>query len=238
MTWRGHGYELRFRPSVVSDRIISIQRLSFRLRYSLSSLWISSITITFRSSIEWCGREKCLATGFSILRCLMSDRWPVKQTRSAFSVSPTYWMAHRLHSIKYTTLLVPQSAVAFTQNRAPVVVLLNMVPVFICAHALQRGCLHGLFPFRRGHFGSASFKRGGGGNMSRTHWWLWRMRVRWGRFGWNVTTSGVTCSLSFLDRGINSWSHDILIAFSIPRCTISPSWPRLIKCFLSSATRC
>ena len=202
MTWRGHGYGLRFRPSVVSDRIISIQRLSFRLRYSLSSLWIFSITITFRSSIEWCGREKCLATGFSILRCLMSDRWPVKQTRSAFSVSPTYWMAHRLHSIKYTTLLVPQSAVAFTQNRAPVVVLLNMVPVFICAHALQRGCLHGLFPLyvsvccvnvaltkrslrlggrqytTREHFGSASFKGGGGGDMSRTHWWLWRMRVR------------------------------------------------------------
>ena len=52
MTQRGSGYELRFRPSGVSDRIISIQRLSFYLRYSLSSLWIFSITITFKSSIE------------------------------------------------------------------------------------------------------------------------------------------------------------------------------------------
>ena len=37
---RGRGYRLRFRPSGVHDRIISIQRLSFRLQYSLSSLRI------------------------------------------------------------------------------------------------------------------------------------------------------------------------------------------------------
>ena len=120
-----------------------------------------------------------------------SDAWcPIdglsKERRVHSPVSRMFWMAHRLPSIKYTTLLVPQSAVAFTRNRAPVVVLLNMVPVFICTHALQRGCLHGLFPLyvslccmnvimtkrslrlgerryaTRGHFGSASLKRGGG----------------------------------------------------------------------------
>ena len=197
----------------------------------------------------------------SILQCLMSNQWPVKRTRSAFSVSLMYWMAHCLHSFKYTMLLVPQSAVAFTPNRVLVVVLLNMVPVFICRHDLQRGCLHELFPLyvslccinvtltkrslrlggqryaTMGHFGSASFKWG---DISMTHWWLWRMCIRWGRFGWNVTTSRVTCSLSFLDCGVNSSSRDILVAFSIPRCTciLSPSWPRIIKCLLSSATLC
>ena len=33
MTWRGHGYRLRFRPSGVSDWIIFVQRLSFSFRY-------------------------------------------------------------------------------------------------------------------------------------------------------------------------------------------------------------
>ena len=75
MGQRGHGYGLRFRPSGVHDLMIPIQRLSFCLQYSLSSVWIFSITITFKSSMEWSGREKCLATGFSILRCLMSDQF-------------------------------------------------------------------------------------------------------------------------------------------------------------------
>ena len=258
MTWRGRGYRLRFRPSGVSDRIISIQRPSFRLRYSLSSLWILSITFTFRSSIKWSCREKCLATGFTILRCLMSDRWSAKRTWSAFSVSPTYWMTHRLHSIKYTTLLVPQSAEAFTRNREPVVVLLNTVPVSKCAHALECGCLHGLFSLyvslccmnvaltkrslrlggrryaTRGNFGSASFKQG-----------ICQWRIDgYGECASGGEDLGVTWLLAewlvhspFLDRGVNSWSRDILVPFSIPHCTLSPSWPHLIKCFLSSATR-
>ena len=47
MARRGRGYELRFRLSGVSDQIISIQWLSFCLRYSLSSLWILSVAVTF-----------------------------------------------------------------------------------------------------------------------------------------------------------------------------------------------
>ena len=106
---RGRGYWLTFRPSCVRNQIISIQWLSFCLQYSLSSLWIFSVTITFKLSIECSGREKSLATGFSILLCLMSDQWPVRRTQSAFSVSPTYWIAHGLHLIENTRLLVPQS---------------------------------------------------------------------------------------------------------------------------------
>ena len=167
-----------------SDHLNPAAFLPFMI-FTISSLWIFSITISFKPSKEWSGRENCLATGFSILRCLMSNRWPVRQTRSAFSVSPTYWIAHRLHSIRYTTLLVPRSAVAFARNCAPVVELLNTVPVIIWAHAIQRGCSHGLFPLyvslcclnaaltkrslrlrgrryaTRGHFGRATFRLGG-----------------------------------------------------------------------------
>ena len=91
-------------------------------------------------------KEKCLATGFSILWCLMFDLWPVlvKRTRSAFSISLTYWMAYHLHSIKCTTLLVPRSVVTFTRNYVQVVVLLNIVPVFMWPHALHDWWLHGL----------------------------------------------------------------------------------------------
>ena len=159
-------------------------------------------------------------------------------------------VVHRLHSIKYTTSLVLQSTVAFTRNCAPVVSLLNTVPVLIWAHALQCGCFQGLLAlnvslccfnstltnryFRlggrryatRGHFGSASLKRG---DISMTHWWSWRMRVRWGRSGWKVTTSRVSCSFSLCTRGVNSSSRDILVALSIPCCTFSPSWPLFIK---------
>ena len=137
---------IEVQASAVNNRIISIQRLSFHFRYSLYFLWIFFIIIISISSIKWPGREKCLATGFLILRFVMSEQWPVKRMQSAFSVSSTYWMVHHLHSIKYTTFLVPQSAVAFTRNRASFVVLLNTVPGFIWAHALQRGRLQGLLP--------------------------------------------------------------------------------------------
>ena len=53
---RGCGYKLRFRPSGVLDQIISMQRLSFCFRHSLSSQWIFSITITFRSTIKLFGK--------------------------------------------------------------------------------------------------------------------------------------------------------------------------------------
>ena len=91
----------------------------------------------FKSSIVWFSKEKCLATGFAILVCLMSNRWPVRQTQSAFFISPMYWMVFHLYSIKYTTLLhvVPQSVVAFVQNRMPFVVLLTQCP-FLYGHML------------------------------------------------------------------------------------------------------
>ena len=65
-----------------------------------SSLWITSTTIIDKSSIERSGRENCLATGLSVLWCLMSDWWPIKHTQSAFSVSQTYWIVHILQSSK------------------------------------------------------------------------------------------------------------------------------------------
>ena len=89
---------------------------------------------------------------------------------------------------------------------------------FIWTYVLQHGCLHWLFPLyislcclnaaltrrflrlggwwyaTRGYFGIASLKRG---DILMTHQWSQRMRGRWGRSGWKVTTSRVTCSLSF-----------------------------------------
>ena len=143
---RGVVYGFRFRPSGVNDLIISIQWLSLHLRWLVSSLWIFSIIMIARCFIEWSNRVKCWATGLSIWWWLMFDRWPVRRTRSAFSISPMYWMVHFLHSIRYTTFLVRQSVVAFTPNLWPVVLLLNIVPIFICSHNLQGGCWHWLFP--------------------------------------------------------------------------------------------
>ena len=77
----------------------------------------------------------------------------------------------------------------------------------------------------RGHFGSAPFKRG---DISMTHWWSQRMRIRWGRSGWKVTTSGVTCSLSLV-RGVRDCSRDTPVALPIPCVILSPSWSLLIK---------
>ena len=86
-------YKLRFRPSGVSDRIVSIQWLSLRFGWLVSSLRIFSNTMMERSFIERSDRVKNWATGLSVRWWLMSDWWPVKRTPSAFSVSPTYWMA-------------------------------------------------------------------------------------------------------------------------------------------------
>ena len=70
-------YAFKFKPSGVNDWINSIQWLSFSFLYSASSLWIFSMTIIDRSSREWSDRVKCLATGPSICRWLMSDRCPL-----------------------------------------------------------------------------------------------------------------------------------------------------------------
>ena len=49
-------------------------------------------------------------------------------------VLPTHWMEHFLHWIKYTILLVQQSAVALIWNHLPVVVLWKVLPFLICGH--------------------------------------------------------------------------------------------------------
>ena len=96
---RGVAYGLMLRPFGVNERSAFIQWLSFRLLKLASFLWIFSTTMIVRSRMEWSGWQKCLATGLSVRRCCISDLWPVNRTRSAFSVSPTYWVAHFLHSM-------------------------------------------------------------------------------------------------------------------------------------------
>ena len=59
-------YGVRLSPSGVKDRIISIQWLSFLFLYSLSFLWISSMTMMDKSLMEWSLRLKGFAIGFSI----------------------------------------------------------------------------------------------------------------------------------------------------------------------------
>ena len=53
------------------------------------------VATTFRSLL------KCSITGeTSILRCMMSDRWPRFLAWSGWLVSPTYWRPHLLHVIR------------------------------------------------------------------------------------------------------------------------------------------
>ena len=93
-------YKFRFGPSGINHQIILIQWLSFHCWCSASFLWITAIVLFVRSSMEGSGRVKCLATGFSIRQCLRSYGCRNKCMQSAFSVSLTYWMVYRLHSIR------------------------------------------------------------------------------------------------------------------------------------------
>ena len=99
-TEKGVVYGFKFRSSSVNDQIISMQWLSFRFQWSVSSLWTFSITMTDRSLREWSGRVKCLASVLSICQWFISDQCPVRCMWSAFSISPTYWMAHFVHSMR------------------------------------------------------------------------------------------------------------------------------------------
>lgn len=81
------------------------------------------MTMIVRSSMECLGRLKWAATGFSIFLVLMSDLWPLRQMCKTFSVSPTYYLLHFLHSIRYTRFLVLQVAAVHTLCDWPVTVL-------------------------------------------------------------------------------------------------------------------
>ena len=90
---RGVAYGFMLRPSGINVCSMLIQWLSFRRLKLTSFLWIFSTAMMVKSWMEWSDWQKCLATGLSVRRWCMSDLWPVNRTRSAFSVSPTYWAA-------------------------------------------------------------------------------------------------------------------------------------------------
>ena len=176
----------------------------------------------------------------------MSDRWPVRRTWSTFSFSPTYWMAHRsalnqVHHVTHSTIRGGFHAKLHTSCSATkrnahfytdacftawmftqTVPLVRLFIVFLNA-ALTRSFLRlgGQRYGTSGKFGSVSLKLG---DRSIVHWWSQRMHIRWGRSGWKVTTSGVTSSLSFFVHGSSDCSRDIVVAFSIPCATFSPTW--------------
>ena len=93
-------YWLRFRPTGINDWIISINGLSFLLQRLLSSLWFSSITSINRSWKEWANKVKCLATGLSTPRGLMSNQFPISHMQNALFFSLTYWTTHLIHWIR------------------------------------------------------------------------------------------------------------------------------------------
>ena len=150
-----------------------------------------SITITFKSSIEWSGREKCLATGFFFgVWCLIDG---LSDERGVHS--PFLWRVE--WHVVCTQSSTPRSMVAFVQNHVPVVVLLNTVPTLIRAHALQCGwlpslcCLNTTLTRRSLRLGGRQYATGGTlevllskGDISMTQWWSRRLCVKWGRSGW------------------------------------------------------
>ena len=138
----------------------------------------SSTTKMDESSREWPTELKCLATGFSRRRFLMSYRWPFIRMWRAFSVSPTYWIAHVLHSITYITLDVLQSAEDLIRCTFPVTGPLNLLIVLMparftaCLMALGIPRMWWSWSFKfRPHY-RRFFKLGGEGATMCHQWWI------------------------------------------------------------------
>ena len=90
--------------------------------------------------------REMLATGFSILRCLMSNRWPIRRTRSAFSVSPdilnsTSSALDQVYRVTSTTV----RGGFHVKSRASCCTAKHSARFYMDT-CLQRECLHGLFP--------------------------------------------------------------------------------------------
>ena len=94
--------------------------------------------------------ELLVATGLSGTLLLMSDLWPFILSLSCCCVSPTYWMLHRRHCIKYIYiyiwLVVVQVACILMFYVLPVEVLVNDVWLCRMGHVLQCFLLHGWLP--------------------------------------------------------------------------------------------
>ena len=102
---------LRFIPRGDKVPKVLIHLLSRTLRSHASWLRASSITMTDMSDSACVLLLKCATTGdSSVLRCVISYRWPFTLIWSGWLVSPTYRRPHLLHVIKYTCItLVFQS---------------------------------------------------------------------------------------------------------------------------------
>ena len=117
---------------------------SFTFRRHGSQLGDSSITMTVMSATECAPLFKCSAAGeTSVLRCVMSDRWPLILAWSGWLVSPMYWRPHLLHVIRYTLLEELQVERNFTLNNCPVVWLENPSVTFNVGQVLHLGALDG-----------------------------------------------------------------------------------------------
>ena len=149
MVRRGRGYGLRFRPPGVCDRIISIQQLSFCLRYSPFSLWIFSITIIFKTSIEWSDREKCTFGHWLLNPSVLDVRSMACQTNAECILRFSDVLngtSSALNQVYHVTSPTVRGGFHAKLRASCLYILLNIVPVFIWAHVLQHGFLHGLFP--------------------------------------------------------------------------------------------
>ena len=122
-------------PSGVSVLRSKIQYCFLSFLHFLLLLWSSifSIPITFRSSREWSGWLKCVATGLSSFFVVMSDRWPFILMCRAFSVSPTYCMLHLSQLIRYTMFFVLHVNWFLMVYLLPMVLLVKVLVRFICA---------------------------------------------------------------------------------------------------------
>jgi len=66
-----------------------------------NSLCTCSMASADISAIVWLGELKCKPIGVSFL-ILILDLWSVNRAARDLDVSPTYWMLHCLHVIRYT----------------------------------------------------------------------------------------------------------------------------------------
>ena len=114
-SWKGHETQSCTEDEEVRFHRLSIRRFilegnkvsrilihlpSFTFRRHGSWLVDSSITMTVMSYTEFARLLKCFTTGdTSVLRCTISDRWPLILAWSGWLVSPTSWRPHLLHVI-------------------------------------------------------------------------------------------------------------------------------------------
>ena len=182
----------------------------------------------------------------------MSERCPFRRIWRGFWVSPTYCKWQRVHSIRYTTLQVLQSAVARMLNVRPVWVLCIVVPGRMCWHVKQRLLPHGELPLAswrcggcrlaftsksRRFFGRLYAIIGFSGSAFFSLEDAWRSgrcvsvrRSNFGRCGWNVVTSGTRVEGSLI--GLEVSKSVLLTECTWRSCRFmkEDSYPRCTKC--------